>query len=202
MTDFVANTSGLSFTFLNELDGRTCHTQDEPIFKHNASACVGDWDPSNTIEFLQYIKHNGLTSGLVALELGNELTRMQRGWKGALTINQTIRDLHALSAVLDKVWPDARSRPKLMGPADNICVEEDASRIMQTSVLDIFSFHSYPDGSGGGHISHNEIAMPNLWADLSNATWLRQSGPESNYAVQQHNRLYPGTRRTHRKQEA
>jgi hypothetical protein len=69
-----------------------------------------------------------------------------------------------------------------MGPAVNICVEEDASRIMQTSVLDIVSFHSYPDGSGGGHVSHNEITMPNMWADLSNATWLRQSGPESDYA--------------------
>jgi hypothetical protein len=115
MVDFVANSSGLSFTFdLNELDGRTCHTQDEPIFKHNASACVGDWDPSNTIEFLQYIKDNGLKGGLVALELGNELTRMQRGWKGVLTVNQTIRDLRALSAVLDQVWPGASGRPKVM----------------------------------------------------------------------------------------
>ena len=77
-------------------------TQDQPIFKHNASACVGDWDPSNTIEFLHYIKDNHLTGGLHALELGNELTRMQRGWKGVvLTINDTIRDLHALSAALD-----------------------------------------------------------------------------------------------------
>ena len=179
MISFVAET-GLSFSFdLNELDGRTCNsTKDDGA----ESFCVGDWNASNTRQFLEYIRSNKLGAGLMALELGNELTRAKVGWKPVLTINQTIRDIHALSAVMDQVWQgDPAARPMLMGPATSECVEEDVRRILRETagVLDIYSFHSYPDGSGSSHVSVGEIDPPNLWADLANATWLRQNGPAS-----------------------
>ena len=165
--DFVG-AAGLQFTFdLNELAGRACHDQDDPAIKHSASYCLGEWDPSNTRDFLQFIKQRNLTAGLVALELGNELTRMKAHWKGILTINQTIRDFHALSAVVDEVWV-GKPRPLLMGPASSVCVEEDVLHILRATagVLGSYSFHSYEDGSGAS-----------MWTDLANASWLRAHGP-------------------------
>ena len=167
--DFV-EAAGLQFTFdLNELAGRTCHDQDDPTIKHNASYCLGEWDTSNTREFLQFITRKNLTAGLVALELGNELTRMQPHWKGILTINQTIQDFHALSAAIDEVWAGTQlPRPMLMGPASSVCVEQDVVRFLRETagVLGSYSFHSYEDGSGA-----------NMWADIANASWLREHGP-------------------------
>lgn len=184
MIDFVGAV-GVNFTFdLNELDGRRC----DPTQKDGSqSFCVGDWDPANTLEFLTYVKANNLTSGLVALELGNELTRAKVGWKPVLTINQTIRDMHAFAAVLHQVWPEglggANGRPLQMGPATATCIEDDVHRIITEAadVLDIYSFHDYPDGAGRDHVSLGETTVPNLWSDLANASWLRQNGPTSDF---------------------
>ena len=183
MIDFVGAV-GVNFTFdLNELDGRHC----DPTQKDgSASFCVGDWDPANTRDFLTYIKKHNLTRGLIALELGNELTRAKIGWKPVLTINQTIQDMHAFAAVLQEVWPDAQGehmRPLQMGPATATCVEEDVHRILTEAadVLDIYSFHDYPDGAGCGHVSLGETSVPNMWSDLVNASWLRENGPTSDF---------------------
>lgn len=94
---------------------------------------------------------------------------MQPDWKGIITINQTIRDVHALSAIIDEIWTGTQlRRPILMGPASSVCVEEDAIRILRETagVLSCFLFHSYEDGSGA-----------TMWADVANASWLREHGP-------------------------
>jgi hypothetical protein len=165
------NYTGLDFTFdLNELAGRRCHAQNDTRFKHDRAYCDGDWDPSNTRDFLEHIKTNQLTGSLVALELGNELLRMKPEWKGILTINQTVRDIHKLATVLDQVWVaegaetvGGSSRPKLMGPGLGVCVEQDVRTLLhQTAgVLDIISFHSYPDGDGASMWA-GALSIPSL----------------------------------------
>ena len=63
------------------------------------------WDPTNTRDFLLYSKAQGITP--YAFEFGNELTPFV-AWQ------QYSQDVLALRKLLNSIWPDAATRPKLV----------------------------------------------------------------------------------------
>jgi heparanase 1 len=91
---FAAATGNKVAFGLNAMSGRT-----------NKTCPHCPWDPTNAIDFLKYSQAQGITPAF--FEFGNELTPYV-AWE------QYAKDVLVLRGLLDSVWPDAATRPKLV----------------------------------------------------------------------------------------
>jgi len=153
LVDF-ANASNLALLFgLNELTGRNCHV--------NGNHCDGNWDTSNVVAFLKYIRDNKI-GPIVGFELGNELTN---AYDLHLTIQENAADYNVLNTLISQIWPDKADRPLIYGPSTDYCNDDSAIFMNGTkSFLSGFTYHSYP-GQGGS----------DLKTQLVDINWLKQN---------------------------
>lgn len=91
---FAAATGNKVAFGLNAMSGRT-----------NKTCPHCPWDPNNARDFLQYSQAQGIAPAF--FEFGNELSPFV-AWQ------QYAKDVLVLRGLLDSVWPDAATRPKLV----------------------------------------------------------------------------------------
>ncbi len=100
LVSFFSN-AGITLLFdLNELYGRDCQTSNPAYWL--PQWCVGAWDTSNLVPFLQHI-HDTFSpqnSSLMGLELGNELVTH-------LDASNNTADILTLATLVAQVWADA-----------------------------------------------------------------------------------------------
>ena len=99
----------------------------------------GPWDPSNSRALLNYTRSRHANFSRHGFELGNEL-------EFNLSPAQTADAFRELRAMVDAFWPDAASRPRVVGPALN--VRPDWLSLTLSALapgdLDAVSYHVYP----------------------------------------------------------
>eukprot|EP01087_Luapelamoeba_hula_P008574 TRINITY_DN2153_c0_g1_i1.p1 TRINITY_DN2153_c0_g1~~TRINITY_DN2153_c0_g1_i1.p1 ORF type:complete len:505 (-),score=73.43 TRINITY_DN2153_c0_g1_i1:23-1537(-) len=127
----------------------------------------GTWDPSNARDFLTYIRDNKQDDIIFGFELGNELDLQITGpvFPGGVCA----RDFHTLRGILNDLWPNADTRPKLIGPD---CVPKEPFvtdfLVGAGSIIDVLTWHLYISAG----------ADPELPAKLMEPKWLDRSRTE------------------------
>jgi len=103
------------------------------------------WDPSNSASLLEFTAKSGYVPWF---ELGNEA-------QGGFTGDVSSKDFETLRGLINKNWPNRRSRPKIYGPSCHI----NADWIMDfcegggCDAVDVFGFHLYTGYGLAKHIA-------------------------------------------------
>ena len=146
--------NGLKLVFgLNDMYGRPTKEKEEKP-ECRATSCP-ELDTTNMQALLEWVYAKGFDDQLFGLELGNELNKVLNGSAGARTQGD---DFNALSALVDSIWTDQRSRPRpaLIGPDTHSYTQKSADGLAWMGefahyaehVLSAFTFHMYIMGSG------------------------------------------------------
>ncbi|XP_052185239.1 heparanase-like protein 2 [Diospyros lotus] len=136
------NQTGAKITFgLNALSGRkkSANANDDVLW-------VGDWNPKNARDFMEYTISKGYETD--SYELGNELCGT--GVSARVEAEQYAKDTIALRELVNELYPDPATRPKVLGPA-GFYDEQWFNTYLQTTgpnVLDGVTHHIYNLGSG------------------------------------------------------
>lgn len=80
---------------------------------------------------------------LFAVELGNELTPR------TLSVGMQVKDYVQFNAMMDSVFPNRSSGPKLFGPSTDSCANMTEFLMGVPRQFDAFTYHSYPLSSYG-----------------------------------------------------
>ncbi|KAH9602626.1 hypothetical protein KSS87_005111 [Heliosperma pusillum] len=133
------NDTGAKVTFgLNALVGRI-KIDDDNLF-------VGDWNSQNAQDFIQYNLLKGYN--IDSYELGNELCGTGVGER--VEAKQYAKDMIKLKQVVNSLFPDPKTRPRVMGPG-GFYDEEWFNIFLQESgpyVVDGLTHHIYNLGEG------------------------------------------------------
>ncbi|KAJ7953888.1 Heparanase-like protein [Quillaja saponaria] len=132
--------TGVKLTFgLNALFGKTPSKQDKVLW-------VGDWNPQNTLDFMEYTLSKGYK--IDSYELGNELC--SEGVSAKIESEQYAKDFLRLKEIVYQFYPNASTRPKLLGPAGFYGKDWFNSFLKYTGpgVVDCLTHHIYNLGAG------------------------------------------------------
>ncbi|KAK7309845.1 hypothetical protein RJT34_06911 [Clitoria ternatea] len=101
------NQTGVKFTFgLNALIGKINSQKDKLNW-------VGDWNPLNAISLMEYSISKGYK--IDSYELGNELC--SAGVSARVDSVQYAKDITKLRRIVNRLYPNANTRPEVLGPA-------------------------------------------------------------------------------------
>ncbi|KAL9226141.1 hypothetical protein vseg_001988 [Gypsophila vaccaria] len=161
------NDTGAKVTFgLNALAGRVKIKGDDLY--------VGDWNAQNAKDFIQHNLKKGYN--IDSYELGNELCGS--GVSARVEAKQYAKDMKTLKNVMKKLFPDSKTRPKVMGPG-GFYDEEWFNTFLQESgpyVVDGLTHHIYNLGAGVDKELINRVQDPyyltqiaQTYKDVSNA---------------------------------
>ncbi|KAI4328518.1 hypothetical protein L6164_020866 [Bauhinia variegata] len=134
------NETGVKLTFsLNALSGKKRLSPNDTLW-------VGDWNPRNSRSLMEYTASKGYK--IDSYELGNELC--SDGVAARLESVQYSKDITVLSQLVKKIYPDASTRPKVLGPAGFFGKEWFDSFLQHTGpgVVDGVTHHIYNLGAG------------------------------------------------------
>ncbi|XP_073294170.1 heparanase-like protein 2 isoform X2 [Primulina huaijiensis] len=134
------NDTGAKITFgLNALIGRKKVEGDDMLM-------VGDWNSKNAHDFMQYTASKGYK--IDSYELGNELCGS--GVSKRVQAEQYGKDVIELKRLVQDVYPDPSTQPKVLGPA-GFYDEQWFNTFLQTTgpnVVDGLTHHTYNLGAG------------------------------------------------------
>jgi len=101
-------------------------------------AVPGSWDPSNTRDFLLYIRDHRQEDVIFGFELGNELDA--QGYNASVCA----KDFHTLHKIFMEIWPNPARRPKLIGP-DEVASPSFLMEFLKYAgdVVDVATWHMY-----------------------------------------------------------
>ncbi|GFY82356.1 glucuronidase 2 [Actinidia rufa] len=168
------NQTGAVVTFgLNALYGRSKSKEDDSLW-------VGDWDPQNARDLMNYTVSRGYK--IDSYELGNELCGS--GVSARLDAVQYGKDLIALKELVKELYPNITTRPKVLGPA-GFYDEKWFNDFLQATgpgVVDGLTHHIYNLGAGVDSTLINKVQDPyfldqiaQTYKDISNT--IRSFGP-------------------------
>eukprot|EP01113_Clastostelium_recurvatum_P027335 TRINITY_DN3294_c0_g1_i1.p1 TRINITY_DN3294_c0_g1~~TRINITY_DN3294_c0_g1_i1.p1 ORF type:complete len:350 (-),score=14.67 TRINITY_DN3294_c0_g1_i1:181-1230(-) len=93
------------------------------------------WDPSNTVNFLDYTARNSIS--VYGFELGNELTTK-------VLPDVLGKDFILFHTLVAKFWPDAQTRPRIIGPDLNPnSAWLNSFLSVAGPVMDVITYHLY-----------------------------------------------------------
>ncbi|KAL8550254.1 hypothetical protein ACS0TY_008902 [Phlomoides rotata] len=148
------NETGAKITFgLNALMGRM-------VSKDDDSLMLGEWDPKNALDFMKYTASKGYK--IDSYELGNELCGS--GVSKRVKAEQYGRDIIVLKKLVQELYPDPFTQPKVLGPA-GFYDKQWFNVFLQTSgphVVDGLTHHIYNLGAGVDPSLINKIQDPNF----------------------------------------
>ncbi|KAL8035442.1 hypothetical protein ABFX02_12G097000 [Erythranthe guttata] len=134
------NQTGAKITFgLNALIGRKQSSQDNSLM-------TGKWNHKNAHDFMKYTASKGFK--IDSYELGNELCGS--GVARRIEAEQYGKDMIVLKKLVQKLYPDPNTQPKVLGPG-GFYDEEWFNTFLQTSgpnVVDGLTHHIYNLGAG------------------------------------------------------
>ncbi|KAL3731633.1 hypothetical protein ACJRO7_028506 [Eucalyptus globulus] len=134
------NETGAALTFgLNALIGRHRSPNDSDHF-------IGDWDSQNARDLMSYTISKGYK--IDSYELGNELCGS--GVSGRVDADQYGKDMIVLKKMIEELYPDPATRPKVLGPA-GFYDQKWFETFLQASgpnVVDGLTHHIYNLGAG------------------------------------------------------
>ncbi|KAK4479814.1 hypothetical protein RD792_015352 [Penstemon davidsonii] len=146
------NDTGAKITFgLNALIGRK-KSKDVDLLM------VGDWYSKNSHDFMKYTASKGYK--IDSYELGNELCGS--GVSAKIDAEQYGKDIVELKRLVQDVYPDPSTQPKVLGPA-GFYDEQWFNTFLQTSganVVDGLTHHIYNLGAGVDSTLINKIQDP------------------------------------------
>ncbi|XP_057460765.1 heparanase-like protein 2 [Actinidia eriantha] len=168
------NQTGAVVTFgLNALYGRSKSKEDDSLW-------VGDWDPQNARDLMNYTVSRGYK--INSYELGNELCGS--GVSARLDAVQYGKDLISLKELVKELYPNSTTQPKVLGPA-GFYDEKWFSDFLQATgpgVVDGLTHHIYNLGAGVDSTLINKAQDPyfldqiaQTYKDISNT--IRSFGP-------------------------
>ncbi|KAI3452890.1 hypothetical protein Pfo_009553 [Paulownia fortunei] len=132
--------TGAQITFgLNALVGRKKSKDDDSLM-------VGDWNPKNAHDFMKYTAFKGYK--IDSYELGNELCGS--GVSARIEAEQYGRDVIVLKKLVQELYPDPATQPKVLGPA-GFYDKQWFNTFLQTTgpnVVDGLTHHIYNLGAG------------------------------------------------------
>ncbi|XP_073147180.1 heparanase-like protein 2 [Henckelia pumila] len=146
------NDTGAKITFgLNALIGRKRAEGDDMLM-------VGDWNSKNAHNFMQYTASKGYK--IDSYELGNELCGS--GVSRRVEADQYGKDVIELKRIVQDVYPDPSTRPKVLGPG-GFYDEQWFKTFLQTTgpnVVDGLTHHTYNLGAGVDSNLINKVQDP------------------------------------------
>ncbi|KAK6116433.1 hypothetical protein DH2020_049895 [Rehmannia glutinosa] len=132
--------TGAKITFgLNALMGRKKSNKNDILM-------VGNWNPKNALDFMKYTASKGYK--IDSYELGNELCG--NGVSARIEAEQYGRDIIVLKKLVQELYPDPATQPKVLGPA-GFYDKEWFNAFLKTSgpnVVDGLTHHIYNLGAG------------------------------------------------------
>ncbi|KAL3840531.1 hypothetical protein ACJIZ3_025122 [Penstemon smallii] len=153
------NQTGAKITFgLNALIGRKKSKDDEYLM-------VGNWNSRNAHDFINYTASKGYK--IDSYELGNELCGS--GVAKRIEAEQYGKDMIELKRLVQEVYPDPTTQPKVLGPA-GFYDEKWFNTFLQTSgpnVVDGLTHHIYNLGPGDDPSLINKIQDPSFLDQIS-----------------------------------
>ncbi|WVZ11464.1 hypothetical protein V8G54_015994 [Vigna mungo] len=146
------NKTGVKFTFgLNALNGKENSKEDKENW-------VGDWDPTNALSLMEYSISKGYK--IDSYELGNELC--SGGVAAKIDSVQYAKDITQLRNLVNLLYQNANTRPKVLGPAGFYSKEWFDSFLENVGhgVVDGVTHHIYNLGSGNDKDLINKVQDP------------------------------------------
>ncbi|MED6219845.1 hypothetical protein PIB30_039504 [Stylosanthes scabra] len=134
------NNTGVKLTFsLNALMGKKNSKEDHLNWK-------GDWNPNNAISLMKYTLSKGYN--IDSYELGNELC--SEGVSARLDSVEYAKDITKLRHIVNSLYPNETTRPKVLGPAGFYSKEWFDSFLQHVGpgVIDGVTHHIYNLGAG------------------------------------------------------
>ncbi|KAF1889608.1 hypothetical protein Lal_00024935 [Lupinus albus] len=134
------NKTGVKLTFgLNALTGKNNSG-------HDKKEWLGNWDHTNAASLMEYTASKGYK--IDSYELGNELC--DQGIAAKVSSIQYAIDMKRLRGEVNRIYPDACTRPKVVGPGGFFGKEWFHSFLQNTGpgVLDGVTHHIYNLGAG------------------------------------------------------
>lgn len=170
------NETGAKITFgLNALVGRRKAGGGDSLM-------VGEWNPKNAHDLIRYTASKGYK--IDSYELGNELCGS--GVAARIEAEQYGRDIVVLKKLVQELYPDHATRPKVLGPA-GFYDKQWFDTFLQTSgpnVVDGLTHHIYNLGAGVDPNLINKVQDPSFldqiaqtYRDISGS--IKQHGPWS-----------------------
>ncbi|ESW29573.1 hypothetical protein PHAVU_002G081000 [Phaseolus vulgaris] len=146
------NKTGVKFTFgLNALNGKENSKEDKVKW-------VGDWDPTNAISLMEYSISKGYK--IDSYELGNELC--SGGVSAKINSVQYAKDITQLRSLVNMLYQNTSTRPKVLGPAGFYNKEWFDSFLENVGhgVVDGVTHHIYNLGPGNDKDLINKVQDP------------------------------------------
>lgn len=170
------NETGAKITFgLNALVGRRKAGGGDSLM-------VGEWNPKNAHDLIRYTASKGYK--IDSYELGNELCGS--GVAARIEAGQYGRDIVVLKKLVQELYPDPATRPKVLGPA-GFYDKQWFDTFLETSgpnVVDGLTHHIYNLGAGVDPNLINKVQDPSFldqiaetYRDISGS--IKQHGPWS-----------------------
>lgn len=134
-----AKDTGLSVAFgVNVMYGRNCtvRCKNQPCGAGNTGyGTCSPWDPSNAIALMEYTAAHNLSIG--GFEVGNEKEHV-------LTPSDYASCMMVMRKNVNRIWPDASSRPLLIGPDENPRADWLHEMLdAGGNVADVITYHLY-----------------------------------------------------------
>ncbi|CAN0896467.1 Heparanase-like protein 2 [Linum grandiflorum] len=157
LNEFFGKTNTKVIFGLNELSGKR---------KQNPSTTqmVGDWDPTNARDFMNYTVQKGYK--IDAYELGNELCG--DGVDAKIDPEQYAKDTKQLRKILNELYPDSNSRPQVLAPGGFFFKEwfKTYLHACGPNVIDGVTHHVYNLGTGGDPKLIDRIQDPHFLSEV------------------------------------
>ncbi|KAF3431529.1 hypothetical protein FNV43_RR26260 [Rhamnella rubrinervis] len=146
------NQTGAKLTFgLNALYGKK-QSQEDKVLK------IGDWNPRNARDLMEYTICKGYK--IDSYELRNELCGT--GIAARLESEQYGKDFIELKKLVTELYPEASTRPKVLGPGGFYDERwfNTFPQVTGPDVVDAVTHHLYSLGAGVDHSTINKIQDP------------------------------------------
>ncbi|KAG8383051.1 hypothetical protein BUALT_Bualt05G0144300 [Buddleja alternifolia] len=143
---------------LNALTGRKKSKDDHSLM-------IGDWNPKNAYDFMNYTASKGYK--IDSYELGNELCG--NGVAARIEAEQYGKDVIVLKKLVQELYPDPITQPKVLGPA-GFYDKQWFDTFLQTSgpnVVDGLTHHIYNLGAGVDPTLINKVQDPYFLDQIS-----------------------------------
>ncbi|XP_057443600.1 heparanase-like protein 2 [Lotus japonicus] len=153
------NKTGVRLTFgLNALIGKH-NTEDDK------KTWVGDWNPRNAMNLMKYTISKGYK--IDSYELGNELCG--NGIGARVDSVQYAKDITKLRLIVNQLYPNPSTRPKVVGPGGFFSKDWFASFLQNVGpgVVDVVTHHIYNLGPGDDPGLINKIQDPYSLSDVA-----------------------------------
>ncbi|CAN1313952.1 Heparanase-like protein 2 [Linum perenne] len=156
LNEFFSKTNAKVIFGLNELTGKR---KENP----NTTNMIGDWDPKNSRDLMSYTLQKGYK--IDAYELGNELCG--DGVDAKIAPEQYAKDTIQLRKILNELYPDPKSRPKVLAPGGFFFKDwfKTYLHACGPNVIDGVTHHVYNLGTGGDPKLIDKVQDPSFLSE-------------------------------------